>query len=180
MARRSPHALRHVGARGLAHHRRRPRRRRHVQKFSTCLPDTSAKATFFAHREKDCQRIPRSAAGSFLKVTHVENHTYSHPAGWWWAMPRPFVRREIERGIPGHPFGDRTGAAVLSLSRGHEQLVRSSGCVRAGTSSGGLVGGGVRWLPCRAHGGRHQDHARDPSRRDHPRARGRRIEAPLS
>jgi peptidoglycan-N-acetylglucosamine deacetylase len=61
------------------------------------LAKHDAKATFFAVGKKVeanpslCRRI--------LSEGHtLENHTYSHPAGFWWAMPRPFVRREIERG----------------------------------------------------------------------------------
>jgi peptidoglycan/xylan/chitin deacetylase (PgdA/CDA1 family) len=56
-----------------------------------------AKASFFAIGKKAaanpdlCRRIV--AEGHAL-----ENHTHSHPAGYWWVLPRPFVRREIERG----------------------------------------------------------------------------------
>jgi peptidoglycan-N-acetylglucosamine deacetylase len=56
-----------------------------------------AKATFFVVGRKVeanpslCRRI--------LDEGHtLENHTYSHPSGTWWAMPRPLVRREIEGG----------------------------------------------------------------------------------
>jgi peptidoglycan-N-acetylglucosamine deacetylase len=61
------------------------------------LAKHDAKAAFFVigrKAEQDsalCRRIVSEGHA-------VENHTYSHPAGLWWAMPRPFVRREIERG----------------------------------------------------------------------------------
>lgn len=53
-----------------------------------------AKATFFVVGRKArqhpglCQRI---VAGGHT----LGNHTFSHPAGAWWAYPRPWVRREI-------------------------------------------------------------------------------------
>jgi peptidoglycan/xylan/chitin deacetylase (PgdA/CDA1 family) len=61
------------------------------------LAKRGAKATFFVVGKKVeanptlCRRI--------LEEGHtLGNHTYSHPSGFWWAMPRPWVRREIERG----------------------------------------------------------------------------------
>lgn len=61
------------------------------------LAKHDAKAGFFVIGKKVeqnsalCRRIVSEGHA-------VENHTYSHPAGFWWAMPRPFVRREINRG----------------------------------------------------------------------------------
>lgn len=72
------------------------------------LAKHDAKATFFVigrQVERDpalCRRIISEGHG-------VENHTYSHPAGFWWAMPRPFVRREIERA--SHAIVSATGKA---------------------------------------------------------------------
>ena len=53
-----------------------------------------ARATFFAIGEKVvdnadlCRRIVQEGHT-------LENHSHSHPSAWWWALPRPFVRREI-------------------------------------------------------------------------------------
>ena len=72
------------------------------------LAKHDAKAAFFVigrKAEQDsalCRRIVSEGHA-------VENHTYSHPAGLWWAMPRPFVRREIERG--SHAILSATGQA---------------------------------------------------------------------
>jgi peptidoglycan-N-acetylglucosamine deacetylase len=55
----------------------------------------NAKATFFGIGRKIAAN--RSICERILAEGHtLENHTQSHPAGWWWIMPRPFVRREIE------------------------------------------------------------------------------------
>ena len=64
--------------------------------FLDLLARHTAKASFFAIGKKAaahpdlCRRIV--AEGHTL-----ENHSHSHPAGFWWVLPRPFVRREMER-----------------------------------------------------------------------------------
>jgi len=61
------------------------------------LAKHGAKATFFVIGKK-VEQNPALCRRIITEGHAVENHTYSHPAGLWWAMPRPFVRREIERG----------------------------------------------------------------------------------
>ena len=65
--------------------------------FLELLARHEARATFFAigrkaeqHRDL-CRRIHGEGH-------EIGNHTFSHPAPFWWALPRPLVRREIERG----------------------------------------------------------------------------------
>jgi len=57
----------------------------------------NAKATFFViGRQVDSQR---ALVRRILREGHsLGNHTYSHPAGWWWAAPRPVVRHEMAWG----------------------------------------------------------------------------------
>ena len=61
------------------------------------LGQHGALATFFVigrRAEKHpelCRRIADAGHG-------LANHTYSHPAGLWWALPRPWVRREMQAG----------------------------------------------------------------------------------
>ena len=60
------------------------------------LAKHDAKAAFFVIG----RRVEQNSALCRRIVSEghaVENHTYSHPAGFWWAMPRPLVRREIKR-----------------------------------------------------------------------------------
>lgn len=72
------------------------------------LAEHGAKATFFAIGRK-IEQAP-SVCHRIVSEGHtVEAHTYSHPAGWWWAMPRPLVRREIEGGY--HAILSATGQA---------------------------------------------------------------------
>jgi peptidoglycan/xylan/chitin deacetylase (PgdA/CDA1 family) len=61
------------------------------------LARRGAKATFFAVGKK-VEANPSLCRRIVSEGHTLENHTYSHPSGLWWAMPRPFVRREIERG----------------------------------------------------------------------------------
>jgi peptidoglycan/xylan/chitin deacetylase (PgdA/CDA1 family) len=61
------------------------------------LAKHGAKAAFFVIGKK-VEQNPDLCRRIISEGHTVENHTYSHPVGWWWAMPRPFVRREIERG----------------------------------------------------------------------------------
>jgi peptidoglycan/xylan/chitin deacetylase (PgdA/CDA1 family) len=58
----------------------------------------SAKASFFGIGRKIAAN-PSLCARILAEGHTLENHTQSHPAGWWWIMPRPFVRREIENGF---------------------------------------------------------------------------------
>jgi peptidoglycan-N-acetylglucosamine deacetylase len=58
------------------------------------LAEQNAKATFFVIGEK-AERHPEVCRRIVSEGHGIENHTYSHPAGWWWVMPRPLVRREI-------------------------------------------------------------------------------------
>jgi peptidoglycan-N-acetylglucosamine deacetylase len=55
-----------------------------------------AKATFFVIGKK-VEQDPALCRRIISEGHTVENHTHSHPAGFWWAMPRPLVRREIQR-----------------------------------------------------------------------------------
>jgi peptidoglycan/xylan/chitin deacetylase (PgdA/CDA1 family) len=64
--------------------------------FLDILARHGTKASFFAIGKKAatqpdlCRRI--------VEEGHtIENHSHSHPAGFWWALPRPLVRREMER-----------------------------------------------------------------------------------
>ena len=61
------------------------------------LARRNAKATFFGIGKKIAAN-PALSARILAEGHTLENHTQSHPSGWWWAMPRPFVRREIESG----------------------------------------------------------------------------------
>jgi peptidoglycan/xylan/chitin deacetylase (PgdA/CDA1 family) len=61
------------------------------------LAQHGAKATFFVIGKK-VERFPLICRRVLSEGHTIENHTYSHPAGVWWVMPRPLVRREIERG----------------------------------------------------------------------------------
>ena len=65
-------------------------------KILDLLAKHDAKAAFFVIGKKTEQN-PALCRRMVSEGHAVENHTYSHPAGFWWAMPRPFVRREIER-----------------------------------------------------------------------------------
>jgi peptidoglycan-N-acetylglucosamine deacetylase len=56
-----------------------------------------AKASFFVVGRK-VEANPSLCRRIFDEGHTLENHTYSHPSGTWWAMPRPLVRREIEGG----------------------------------------------------------------------------------
>ena len=56
-----------------------------------------AKATFFAVGKK-VEANPSLCRRIVAEGHTIANHTYSHPSGLWWAMPRPFVRKEIEQG----------------------------------------------------------------------------------
>ena len=74
----------------------------------TCLPSiTPGRRSSLSEEEVEqnaalCRRI--------ISEGHtVEVHTYSHPAGWWWVMPRPLVRKEIEKGY--HAIISATGRA---------------------------------------------------------------------
>lgn len=56
-----------------------------------------AKATFFTIGQKVeqnralCRRI-------YAEGHEMGNHSFSHPAPYWWVLPRPMVRKEILRG----------------------------------------------------------------------------------
>ncbi len=58
----------------------------------------NAKATFFGIGRKIAAN-PSLCTRILAEGHTLENHTQSHPAGWWWVMPRPWVRREIEEGF---------------------------------------------------------------------------------
>jgi peptidoglycan/xylan/chitin deacetylase (PgdA/CDA1 family) len=60
------------------------------------LAKQNAKATFFVIGKR-AEKYPQLCRRIVSEGHAVENHTYSHPAAWWWAMPRPFVRLEISR-----------------------------------------------------------------------------------
>lgn len=60
------------------------------------LARRDAKATFFVIGKK-VERDPALCRRIISEGHTVENHTYTHPVGFWWAMPRPLVRREIQR-----------------------------------------------------------------------------------
>jgi peptidoglycan-N-acetylglucosamine deacetylase len=58
------------------------------------LREHDAHATFFVigRKVEQCRPLIRRV----LEEGHsLGNHTYSHRAAFWWAMPRPLVRREI-------------------------------------------------------------------------------------
>ena len=61
------------------------------------LAKHDAKATFFGIGRK-IEANPSLSTRIVAEGHTLENHTYSHPAGVWWVMPRPFVRREIAGG----------------------------------------------------------------------------------
>jgi peptidoglycan/xylan/chitin deacetylase (PgdA/CDA1 family) len=98
----------------------------------------NAKATFFAIGRK-VEQNPSVCRRIISEGHTLETHTYSHPASWWWAMPRPLVRREIEGGyrailsatgqaprffrspvgmnnLSVHPVADRLGLRVAGWS----------------------------------------------------------------
>jgi peptidoglycan/xylan/chitin deacetylase (PgdA/CDA1 family) len=77
-------------------------------KILDLLAKHDAKAAFFVVGRK-VEQDPGLCRQMISDGHLVENHTYSHPAGWWWAMPRPLVRREIERGY--HAILSATGQA---------------------------------------------------------------------
>ncbi|HEY5812807.1 MAG TPA: polysaccharide deacetylase family protein [Terrimicrobiaceae bacterium] len=56
-----------------------------------------AKATFFVIGRK-VEQNPALCRRMTAEGHTLGNHTYSHPSGFWWALPRPFLRREVERG----------------------------------------------------------------------------------
>lgn len=61
------------------------------------LKQHGALATFFVIGKKVEQH--RALVRRILSEGHtLGNHTFSHPAASWWAMPRPLVRREIALG----------------------------------------------------------------------------------
>lgn len=61
------------------------------------LAQHNAKATFFAIGRKVEQQ--RALCRRIRAEGHeIGNHTFSHPAPFWWLLPRPLVRQEIERG----------------------------------------------------------------------------------
>lgn len=56
-----------------------------------------AKATFFAIGKKVEQN--RALCRRICAEGHeIGNHTFSHPAAFWWVLPRPLVSKEIQRG----------------------------------------------------------------------------------
>ena len=61
------------------------------------LAKHNAKATFFGIGRKIAAN-PSVCARILAEGHTLENHTQSHRAAWWWVMPRPLVRREIEEG----------------------------------------------------------------------------------
>jgi peptidoglycan-N-acetylglucosamine deacetylase len=61
------------------------------------LAKHGAKATFFVVGKK-VEQNPALCKRMVAEGHTVGNHTYSHPSGLWWAMPRPLVRQEIEQG----------------------------------------------------------------------------------
>lgn len=72
------------------------------------LAHHQATAAFFMIGEKVDQH--RALCRQVLKAGHViGNHTYSHPAAAWWALPRIFARQEIARG--SHAIHTATGLA---------------------------------------------------------------------
>jgi peptidoglycan/xylan/chitin deacetylase (PgdA/CDA1 family) len=77
-------------------------------KILDLLAKHDAKAAFFVIGKK-VEQDPELCRRIISEGHTVENHTYSHPAGWWWAMPRPLVQREIERGY--HAILSATGQA---------------------------------------------------------------------
>lgn len=64
--------------------------------FLDLLARHDAKASFFAIGKKAAAQ-PNLCRRIVAEGHTLENHSYSHPAGYWWALPRPFVRREIQR-----------------------------------------------------------------------------------
>lgn len=60
------------------------------------LDAAGAKATFFVIGEK-VERYPELVREILRRGNEVGNHTMTHPAGWFWAMPKGRVREEIER-----------------------------------------------------------------------------------
>lgn len=63
--------------------------------FLDLLAKHDAKASFFAIGKKAAAQ-PNLCRRIIAEGHTLENHSYSHPAGYWWALPRPFVRGEIE------------------------------------------------------------------------------------
>jgi peptidoglycan/xylan/chitin deacetylase (PgdA/CDA1 family) len=65
--------------------------------FLDLLARHDAKATFFAIGRKAEQN--RALCRRICAEGHeIGNHTFSHPAAFWWTLPRPWVRREIRLG----------------------------------------------------------------------------------
>lgn len=59
------------------------------------LAKHGAKASFFAVGRK-AEAFPRLCRRIVAEGHSLENHSHSHPAGYWWLLPRPFVSRQIE------------------------------------------------------------------------------------
>jgi peptidoglycan-N-acetylglucosamine deacetylase len=77
-------------------------------KILDLLAEKKAKATFFVIGKK-AEQYPALCRRIVSEGHSVGNHTYSHPAGLWWAMPRPLVRREIAKGY--HAISSTSGRA---------------------------------------------------------------------
>lgn len=61
------------------------------------LRQFNAKATFFAIGKRVEQN--RALCRHIVSEGHeIGNHSFSHPAPFWWVLPRPLVRKEIRRG----------------------------------------------------------------------------------
>jgi peptidoglycan/xylan/chitin deacetylase (PgdA/CDA1 family) len=64
--------------------------------FLDLLARHDARASFFVIGKKAAAH-PDLCRRMVTEGHTLENHSHSHPAGFWWALPRPFVRRELER-----------------------------------------------------------------------------------
>ena len=62
--------------------------------FLDLLARHGARASFFAIGRKAADH-PALCRRMVTEGHTVENHSHTHPAGFWWALPRPLVRREI-------------------------------------------------------------------------------------
>ena len=71
--------------------------RRDTPEILDLLERHGARATFFVIGKK-AEAHP-GLCRQIVDAGHaLGNHTWSHPAGAWWILPRPMVRREIELG----------------------------------------------------------------------------------
>jgi peptidoglycan/xylan/chitin deacetylase (PgdA/CDA1 family) len=64
--------------------------------FLDLLARHGARASFFAIGKKAAAH-PELCRRIIAEGHTLENHSHSHPAAYWWTLPRPLVRRELTR-----------------------------------------------------------------------------------